>query len=116
MFLFSLKKKKKVPSGAFGNVVIKLPLPPGTLPTLWQNDKRFDISWQKKIFFNWLFELNLIVLFHRYVDSYLTRFKGYFDTGDAGYQDNEGYVFVMSRTDDLINVFLSSLLYFYFFF
>jgi len=52
LFLFSLKKKKKVPSGAFGNVVIKLPLPPGTLPTLWQNDKRFDISWQKKIFFN----------------------------------------------------------------
>jgi len=70
---------KLVPPNAFGNICIKLPLPPGCLPTLYKNDER-------------------------YVSSYLKRFPGYFDTGDAGYQDQEGYIYVMSRTDDLINV------------
>jgi len=70
---------KEVPRNAFGNISIKLPLPPGSMPTLYKNDERF-------------------------VSSYLTRFPGYFDTGDAGYQDQQGYVYVMSRTDDLINV------------
>jgi propionyl-CoA synthetase len=62
-----------------GSLVIKLPLPPGTLPTLWNNDQEF-------------------------LDSYLTAFPGYYKTADAGYMDDDGYVFVMSRTDDIINV------------
>ena len=62
-----------------GAIMLKLPLPPGTLPTLWQNDERF-------------------------VDSYLTEHEGYYKTGDAGYLDDDGYVYVMSRTDDIINV------------
>ena len=57
----------------------KLPLPPGTLPTLWQNDQR-------------------------YKDSYLKEFPGYYETADAGFIDEDGYVFVMARTDDIINV------------
>jgi len=65
--------------GAIGNIVVKLPLPPGSLPTLWQNDRR-------------------------YVDSYLSRYPGYYLTGDAGYQDEDGYLFIMSRIDDVINV------------
>ncbi len=68
-----------VPPGEIGALVAKLPLPPGTLPTLWQNDKR-------------------------YVSAYLSRFPGYYETADAGFIDNEGYIFVMARTDDIINV------------
>jgi propionyl-CoA synthetase len=62
-----------------GNVVIKQPLPPGTLTTLWQNDKR-------------------------YIDSYLSMYPGYYLTGDAGYIDEDGYLYIMSRIDDIINV------------
>ena len=65
--------------GEIGNIVMKLPLPPGNSPTLWQNDQR-------------------------YVDSYLARYDGYYLTGDAGYRDEDGYLFVMSRIDDVINV------------
>ena len=65
--------------GEVGALVIKLPLPPGTFPTLWNNDQGF-------------------------LDSYLTDFPGYYKTADAGYMDEDGYVFVMSRTDDIINV------------
>jgi propionyl-CoA synthetase len=70
---------KQVAAGEIGALVVKLPLPPGALPTLWQNDKR-------------------------YVESYLDEFPGYYKTADAGYIDAEGYAFVMSRTDDIINV------------
>src|SRR6516165_7227550 len=62
-----------------GSIVVKLPLPPGNFPTLWQQDKRFK-------------------------ESYLAEFPGYYKTADAGYKDNEGYLYVMSRTDDIINV------------
>lgn len=64
---------------ANGNLAIKLPLPPGTLPTLWNAEQRF-------------------------VESYLQKYKGYYDTSDAGYIDEDGYVWVMSRTDDVLNV------------
>jgi propionyl-CoA synthetase len=69
----------EVASGETGAIVLKLPLPPGCLPTLWHNDDGF-------------------------VSSYLERFPGYYNTGDAGYRDKDGYVYIMSRTDDLINV------------
>jgi propionyl-CoA synthetase len=69
----------KAENGIMGDLVIKLPLPPGSLPTLWGNDER-------------------------YVSSYLSSHAGYYLTGDAGYMDEDGYVFVMSRTDDIINV------------
>ncbi len=62
-----------------GDIVIKLPLPPGTLMTLWQNDSR-------------------------YVNSYLGKHPGYYLTADAGYKDADGYLWIMSRTDDIINV------------
>jgi propionyl-CoA synthetase len=62
-----------------GALVIKLPLPPGSLPTLWNDDERF-------------------------VNSYLREFPGFYKTADAGYIDEDGYVYVMSRTDDIINV------------
>jgi propionyl-CoA synthetase len=68
-----------VAPGEIGALVVKLPLPPGSLPTLWQNDERF-------------------------VASYLEEFPGYYKTADAGYIDEEGYIYVMSRTDDIINV------------
>jgi len=68
-----------VRAGNIGSIVVKLPLPPGNFPTLWQQDDRF-------------------------VESYLTEFPGYYKTADAGYKDADGYVFVMSRTDDIINV------------
>ena len=69
----------KLPSGELGAVCVKLPLPPGCLPTLWQNDERFK-------------------------ESYLTAFPGYYETSDAGYIDEDGYLFIMARTDDIINV------------
>jgi propionyl-CoA synthetase len=65
--------------GEVGALVIKLPLPPGTFPTLWNNDEGF-------------------------LDSYLSSFPGFYKTADAGFMDDDGYVFVMSRTDDIINV------------
>ncbi|PQZ88624.1 propionyl-CoA synthetase [Arthrobacter sp. MYb227] len=68
-----------LPAGAEGNIVIKLPLPPGTLATLWGNDERF-------------------------IATYLEAFPGYYTTGDSGYLDQDGYLFVMGRTDDVINV------------
>jgi propionyl-CoA synthetase len=69
----------KVPANKIGSIVIKLPLPPANFPTLWRQDDRF-------------------------VDSYLTEFPGYYKTADAGYKDDDGYIYVMSRTDDIINV------------
>ena len=66
-------------AGDIGNIVIKLPLPPGCLTTLWQSEQG-------------------------YFDSYLSRFEGYFLTGDAGFKDDDGYLWIMSRIDDLINV------------
>ena len=68
-----------VKPGEVGALVIKLPLPPGTFPTLWNADERF-------------------------IAAYLAEFPGYYKTADAGYIDEDGYVFVMSRTDDIINV------------
>lgn len=68
-----------VATGEMGAIAIKLPLPPGTFPTLWQNEERF-------------------------FSSYLETFEGYYETGDAGYQDEDGYVYIMGRTDDVINV------------
>ena len=65
--------------GEMGNLVIKLPLPPGCAPTLWGNDEAFRAK-------------------------YLDRFPGYYQTADAGYRDEDGYLWVMSRTDDVINV------------
>jgi propionyl-CoA synthetase len=65
--------------GETGAIVVKLPLPPGSLPTLWNNDAGF-----KK--------------------SYLSAFPGFYQTGDAGYQDADGYLYIMARTDDIINV------------
>jgi propionyl-CoA synthetase len=65
--------------GEEGNIVLRLPLPPGTLSTLWHNDER-------------------------YIASYLSAFPGCYATGDSGYRDGDGYVFVMGRTDDIINV------------
>ncbi len=65
--------------GEIGALVVKLPLPPGTLRTLWQRDER-------------------------YIESYLAEFPGYYKTADAGFIDEEGYVYVMARTDDIINV------------
>lgn len=70
---------KPVPAGVDGAIVVKLPLPPGALPTLWNDDDR-------------------------YVASYLSAYDGYYLTGDSGHIDNDGYVFVMGRTDDIINV------------
>ncbi|GAB1378497.1 propionate-CoA ligase PrpE [Pararhodobacter aggregans] len=68
-----------LPAGQLGAIAIKLPLPPGTLPTLWNAEERFR-------------------------KSYLNTFPGYYETGDAGYIDDNGYVYIMARTDDVINV------------
>jgi propionyl-CoA synthetase len=68
-----------VPPGQEGEIVIRLPLPPGAAATLWGDDERF-------------------------VRSYLSRFPGYYHTGDSGFLDEDGYLFVMGRTDDVINV------------
>ena len=65
-------------SNELGAICIKLPLPPSCLPTLWNAEQR-------------------------YIDSYLLNFPGYYETGDAGYLDEDGYIYVMSRTDDVIN-------------
>ncbi len=65
--------------GELGNIVVKLPLPPGCLPTLWNADQRFK-------------------------EAYLEEFPGYYKTADAGYMDDDGYLFIMARTDDIINV------------
>ncbi len=70
---------KILPAGTEGLVAIKLPLPPGTLPTLWQNDAK-------------------------YKESYLDMYPGYYFTGDGGYIDSDGYVYIMGRIDDVINV------------
>jgi propionyl-CoA synthetase len=70
---------KPLPRGTIGSLVVKLPLPPASLPTLWQQDERC-------------------------VESYFAEFPGYYKTADAGYIDADGYVWVMGRTDDIINV------------
>jgi propionyl-CoA synthetase len=70
---------KEVPAGKMGSIVVKLPLPPSCLPTLWQQDERFK-------------------------ESYLAEFPGYYKTADAGFKDEDGYLFIMGRTDDIINV------------
>ncbi len=70
---------RQLPAGVMGSIVIKLPLPPGNLPTLWQQDDRFR-------------------------EAYLDEFPGYYKTSDAGFIDADGYLFVMGRTDDIINV------------
>ena len=70
---------EQLPSGQMGNIVVKLPLPPGCLPTLWNNDARF-------------------------LESYLNYYEGYYLTGDAGYKDEDDYLWIMSRIDDVINV------------
>ena len=70
---------KPVPPNTMGSIVVKLPLPPGALPTLWQADDRFR-------------------------ESYLTAFPGFYNTSDAGFVDQDGYLFIMGRTDDIINV------------
>jgi propionyl-CoA synthetase len=70
---------REMEPGAIGALAIKLPLPPGSLPTLWNADRRYE-------------------------ESYLAEYPGYYQTGDAGYLDEDGYIFVMARTDDIINV------------
>ncbi len=69
----------EVEASQIGNIVIKLPLPPGCLPTLWNNDEGYQ-------------------------SSYLSTYAGYYLTADAGYKDEDGYLWIMSRTDDIINV------------
>ncbi|APX90273.1 propionyl-CoA synthetase [Brevirhabdus pacifica] len=68
-----------LPAGELGAIAVKLPLPPGTFPTLWNASDRFR-------------------------KSYLETFPGYYETGDAGYVDEDGYLYIMARTDDVINV------------
>ena len=70
---------EQVPAGTLGNIVVKLPLPPSGTPTLWQAEDRFR-------------------------SAYLDEFPGYYATSDAGIMDEDGYVFIMARTDDIINV------------
>ena len=70
---------KQLPTGDIGALVVKLPMPPGSSPTLWNADERFR-------------------------ETYLSAFPGYYQTADAGYIDERGYVFVMARTDDIVNV------------
>ena len=70
---------KDLPAKTMGSIVVKLPLPPGSLPTLWQQDDRFR-------------------------ESYLDAFPGFYSTSDAGFVDEDGYLYIMGRTDDIINV------------
>ncbi|UFS75749.1 propionyl-CoA synthetase [Tardiphaga sp. 37S4] len=70
---------KPLPAGTMGSIVIKLPMPPACLPTLWEQDERCK-------------------------EAYFNEFPGYYKTSDAGYLDDDGYVYVMGRTDDIINV------------
>ena len=70
---------KELPRGELGAICVKLPLPPSCLPTLWNADERFK-------------------------SSYLSAFPGYYETADAGYMDEDGYLYIMARTDDIINV------------
>jgi propionyl-CoA synthetase len=70
---------KTAETGQIGSVVVKLPMPPGCLPTLWNNDARYQAS-------------------------YLSAYPGYYSTADAGFIDEDGYLHIMSRTDDIINV------------
>ncbi|MDC7784861.1 propionyl-CoA synthetase [Rhodoplanes sp. TEM] len=69
----------ELPANKMGSIVVKLPLPPSCLPTLWQQDDRF-------------------------VESYLHEYPGYYKTADAGFKDEDGYLYIMGRTDDIINV------------
>jgi propionyl-CoA synthetase len=73
------EESHQVPDGATGAICVRLPLPPGFAPTLWRGDERF-------------------------VEAYLSRYPGYYLTADAGYYDDDGYIYVMSRIDDVINV------------
>jgi propionyl-CoA synthetase len=73
------EQSKELAAGTMGSIVIKLPLPPACLPTLWEADERFR-------------------------ESYLTEFPGYYKTSDAGFKDADGYLYIMGRTDDIINV------------
>jgi propionyl-CoA synthetase len=73
------EQRQPVEAGNIGSIVCRLPLAPGALPTLWNAAERFQ-------------------------HAYLTDFPGYYQTGDAGYIDGEGYLYVMTRTDDVINV------------
>ena len=73
------EKGQQMPVNTLGAIAIKLPLPPGTLPTLWNAPERFE-------------------------KSYLSAFPGYYETGDAGMIDEDGYLYIMARTDDVINV------------
>ncbi|HXW99415.1 MAG TPA: AMP-binding protein, partial [Methanomicrobiales archaeon] len=70
---------KELAPGQIGNIVVRLPLPPGCFPTLWKNDRD-------------------------YVKTYLSEYPGFYETADAGYLDGDGYLWIMSRTDDIINV------------
>jgi propionyl-CoA synthetase len=70
---------KEVERGKLGSICVKLPLPPSCLPTLWRNDERFK-------------------------ESYLSAFPGYYQTADAGFMDEDDYLYIMARTDDIINV------------
>src|SRR5690242_15715132 len=70
---------QEMPAGQIGSIAIKLPMPPGSLPTLWNNDAGYE-------------------------RSYLTRHPGFYLTGDAGYKDEDDYIYIMSRVDDIINV------------
>jgi propionyl-CoA synthetase len=70
---------KELPAGQIGSIAIRLPMPPGCLPTLWNNDAGYE-------------------------KSYLLQHPGHYLTGDAGYQDEDGYLYIMSRVDDIINV------------
>src|SRR6266850_2914625 len=70
---------REVTPGTTGSIAIRLPMPPGCLPTLWNNDAGYEAS-------------------------YLTTHPGFYLTGDAGYRDEDGYLYIMSRIDDIINV------------
>jgi propionyl-CoA synthetase len=73
------EENQEMPAGQIGSIAIKLPMPPGCLPTLWNNDAGFE-------------------------KSYLVKHPGFYLTGDAGYRDEDGYLYIMSRVDDIINV------------